>query len=139
MSHSPTTGIWHMPYTAQPSLKTGVAAFIVSSKPVRSKESKNPHGAGTEHSSTSPSDTQKEQSGGLVTQNVAQNVAQNLDEHIIRIIKSNPCIKRDDIANQLSVNKKTIERHLKVLGIKWEGHPKTGHWNVVLSNNVNKD
>lgn len=81
------------------------------------------------------SDTQKEQSGGLV----AQNVAQNLDEQMIRIIKSNPCIKRDDIAKQLSVTKKTIERHLKVLGIKWEGHPKTGHWNVVLSNNVNKD
>lgn len=70
------------------------------------------------------SDAHKEQSGG----NVAQNVAQSLDEQIIRIIKSNPCIKRDDIAEQLSVTKKTIERHLKNLGIKWEGHSKTGHW-----------
>ena len=68
--------------------------------------------------------TQKEQSGG----NVAQNVAQNLDERIVQIIKSNPSIKREDIANQLSVTKKTVERHLKNLGIKWEGHSKTGHW-----------
>ncbi len=62
---------------------------------------------------------------------VAQNtddVAQSLDERILQIIKSNPTIKREDIATQLSVNKKTIERHLKDLGIKWEGHPKTGHW-----------
>lgn len=78
------------------------------------------------------SDAKKEQSVG----NVAQNVAQNLDEQIIRIIKSNPCIKRDDIANQLSVNKKTIERHLKVLGIKWEGHPKTGHWDINIHKNI---
>lgn len=68
---------------------------------------------------------------GDVALNVAQNtddVAQSLDERILQIIKSNPTIKREDIANQLSVNKKTIERHLKDLGIKWEGHPKTGHW-----------
>lgn len=62
---------------------------------------------------------------------VAQNlddVAQNLDDKIIQIIESNPSIKREDIANQLSINKKTVERHLKSLGIKWDGHPKTGHW-----------
>jgi ATP-dependent DNA helicase RecG len=64
---------------------------------------------------------------------VAQNeddVAQNMDKAIIRIIKSNLSITREEIANLLSVNKKTIERHLKDIGIKWEGHPKTGHWNV---------
>ena len=74
------------------------------------------------------SNTPKNNSGGNVAKNVAQNVAQNLDERIIQIITLNPCIKREDIANLLSVNKKTIERHLKNLGIKWEGHSKTGHW-----------
>jgi predicted HTH transcriptional regulator len=53
-----------------------------------------------------------------------------MDKAIIRIIKSNLSITREEIANLLSVNKKTIERHLKDIGIKWEGHPKTGHWNV---------
>ena len=65
------------------------------------------------------------------THNVAQNtdnVAQSLDEKIIQIITSNPSIRREEVAVQLSVNKKTIERHLKKLGISWEGHPKTGHW-----------
>ena len=56
------------------------------------------------------------------------NVALNLDKRIIQIIKSNPKAKREDIANQLSVSKKTIERHLKILGIRWEGHSKTGQW-----------
>lgn len=68
-----------------------------------------------------------------VALNVAQNkddVAQSLDEKILQIIKSNPSIRREDIAAQLSVNKKTIERHLKDLGIKWEGHSKTGHWKI---------
>ena len=71
------------------------------------------------------------QNDGNVAQNVVQNegyVAQNLNERIIQIIKSNPNIKREDIAKQLSVTKKTIERHLKSLGIKWSGHPKTGNW-----------
>ncbi len=74
------------------------------------------------------------QNGGNVAQsgdNVAQSeceVAQNLDERIIQLIESNSAIKRDAIAKQLSVSKKTVERHIKVLGIKWDGHPKTGHW-----------
>lgn len=58
----------------------------------------------------------------------SNNVALTLDERIVNIIKANPNIKRDDIANQLSVTKKTIERHLKHLGISWNGHSKTGHW-----------
>ena len=52
-----------------------------------------------------------------------------------KILKSNPCIKREDIANQLFVTKKTIERHLKNLGIKWDGHPKTGKW-ILQDNNI---
>ncbi|MBD5259485.1 MAG: winged helix-turn-helix transcriptional regulator, partial [Bacteroides sp.] len=68
-----------------------------------------------------------------VALNVAPNnddVAQSLDERILQIIKTNPSIRREDIAVQLSVNKKTVERHLKNLGIKWEGHSKTGHWKI---------
>lgn len=73
------------------------------------------------------------QSTGNVAPNVAprkNDVAQSLDERILQIIKSDSSIRREDIATQLSVNKKTIERHLKDLGIKWEGHSKTGHWNI---------
>ena len=68
-----------------------------------------------------------------VALNVAQNkedVAQSLNERILQIIKSNPSIRREDIAAQLSVNKKTVERHLKDLGIKWEGHSKNGYWRI---------
>lgn len=73
-----------------------------------------------------------------VAQNVAQtngnvaqmgvDVAQNLDDCIFTLILETPNIKREDMAQRLSVTKKTIERHLKDLGISWEGHPKTGHW-----------
>ena len=69
--------------------------------------------------------------------NVALNVAPNkddvvpsLDERILQIIKSNPSIRCEDVAALLSVNKKTVERHPRDLGIKWEGHSKTGHWEV---------
>lgn len=55
-------------------------------------------------------------------------VALSLNESIIWIIKNNPNIKREDIAQQLSVTKKTIERHLKDIGIIWKGHSKTGYW-----------
>ena len=48
----------------------------------------------------------------------------------MQIIKTNPLISRKEIANQLSVNKKTVERHLKELGVRWNGHPRTGHWSV---------
>ncbi|MDE5595053.1 MAG: putative DNA binding domain-containing protein [Muribaculaceae bacterium] len=74
------------------------------------------------------------------TDNVAPNkddVALSLDERILQIIKLNPSIRREDIATQLSVNKKTIERHLKDLCVKWEGHSKTGHW-ITLSSNYRK-
>lgn len=71
------------------------------------------------------------QSGGDVAQNVAQNkndIAQTLDKKIIEILAYDKSISRESIAKKLSVTKKTIERHLKNLGVVWEGHPKTGHW-----------
>ena len=76
--------------------------------------------------------------GENVPQNVAQteadvaqmgvDVAQNLDDCIFTLILETPNIKREDMARRLSITKKTIERHLKDLGISWKGHPKTGHW-----------
>ena len=73
------------------------------------------------------------QKGENVAQNVAQtdnNVAQNLDDCIIALINERPNVKREEMARHLSVTKKTVERHLKDLGISWEGHPKTGHWKL---------
>ncbi len=61
-------------------------------------------------------------------------VAQNIDEGIINIIIADKSIKRDSIAKQLSVSKKTVERHMKDLGIKWSGHPKSGHWSLPSKN-----
>lgn len=40
------------------------------------------------------------------------------------------------MAQRLSVTKKTIERHLKDLGISWKGHPKTRHWILPKKENV---
>ena len=78
------------------------------------------------------------QKGENVAQNVAQTdnnvaqggeyVAQNLDDCIVAMIQERPNVKREEMARHLSVTKKTVERHLKDLGISWEGHPKTGHW-----------
>ena len=68
-----------------------------------------------------------------VAQNVAQeggDVAQNLDDCIVAMIQERPNVKREEMARHLSVTKKTVERHLKDLGISWEGHPKTGHWKL---------
>ncbi|MDE6533277.1 MAG: HTH domain-containing protein [Muribaculaceae bacterium] len=80
------------------------------------------------------------QKGGNVAQNVAQTdsdvaqggeyVAQNLDDCIVAMIQERPNVKREEMARHLSVTKKTVERHLKDLGISWEGHPKTGHWKL---------
>ena len=80
------------------------------------------------------------QKGENVAQNVAQTdndvaqggeyVAQNLDDCIVAMIQERPNVKREEIARHLSVTKKTVERHLKDLGISWEGHPKTGHWKL---------
>lgn len=71
--------------------------------------------------------TRVAQNGGNVAQ-TGVNVAQNIDDCIFTLILKTPNIKREDMAQLLSVTKKTIERHLKDLGISWEGHPKTGHW-----------
>lgn len=52
----------------------------------------------------------------------------NINERIKEIIRDNPKIRRDDIAMQLALSKKTVERYMQRLGIVWLGHSKTGHW-----------
>lgn len=78
-------------------------------------------------------------------QNDAQSVVQNTDHdpqnrkddpqsiesRIIEIIKAQPDIRRDRIAEKLNISRKTAERHMQKLGIVWLGHPKTGHWVLV--------
>lgn len=72
-------------------------------------------------------------------QNGAQSDAQNTDRdpqsiesRIIEIIKAEPDIRRDRIAEKLNISRKTAERLMQKLGIAWLGHPKTGHWVFVL-------
>lgn len=53
---------------------------------------------------------------------------QNIENRIIEIIKTEPAIRRDHIAEKLNISRKTAERYMQKLGIAWLGHPKTGHW-----------
>ncbi|MDE6051808.1 MAG: winged helix-turn-helix transcriptional regulator, partial [Paramuribaculum sp.] len=104
----------------------GGFVYVTFNRPVKAHETAKENLGDNVAPNVAPSTTN-------VARNVAQNkddVAQSLDERILQIIKSNPSIRREDIAAQLSVNKKTVERHLKNLGINWEGHSKTGHWKI---------
>ena len=53
---------------------------------------------------------------------------ESVERRIIEIIKAQPNIRRDRIAEMLKISRKTVERHMQKLGIAWLGHPKTGHW-----------
>ena len=66
-------------------------------------------------------------------QNVAQNVAQNsMEQNIILLMKNNPKITRQEIADSLGVSKKTIERLIKISKkIKYVGSSKGGHWEIM--------
>lgn len=55
-------------------------------------------------------------------------VHQSIESRIIEIIKTEPNIRRDHIAEKLNISRKTAERYMHALGIAWFGHPKTGHW-----------
>ena len=56
---------------------------------------------------------------------------QNIHDKIIEIIKAEPTIRRDRIANKINISRKTAERHMLSLGIAWLGHPKTGRWIMI--------
>ena len=57
-----------------------------------------------------------------------QDDPQRIESRIIEIIKAEPDIRRDHIAEKLNISRKTAERLMQKLGIAWLGHPKTGHW-----------
>ena len=76
--------------------------------------------------------------GFYVAQNVVQDVAQNdaqdnLDYFIIRCIKENNKITRDEIARRAGKSKKTIERHLAAMRDKvvFYGSGYSGYWKIV--------
>ena len=67
---------------------------------------------------------------GFNTDNVAQNVAQK-DEQIKAIIRANNRITRKEIAANLGVSVKTVERFLKENStIHYVGSSKSGHWEI---------
>ena len=60
-----------------------------------------------------------------------------MEESIIRAIKQNPHITRAQIAEQLGVSKKTIERRIKELSfIHYVGSSKSGHWEIQMDKNA---
>lgn len=62
-------------------------------------------------------------------QNVTQNVTQsNRLECLKQAVESNLSISKADLAALTGVSKRTIIRDLKILGYKWKGPSKTGHW-----------
>ena len=80
---------------------------------------------------------QKEQETINVLQNVPQNVLQNvpqnteLKDHIFELIKHNPKITRQNIAEILNINIKTVARKLKELpNVHYIGSAKNGHWEI---------
>ena len=80
---------------------------------------------------------QKEQETINVSQNVLQNVPQNvpqnteLKDYIFELIKHNPKITRQNIAEILNINIKTVARKLKELpNVHYIGSAKNGHWEI---------
>lgn len=67
-----------------------------------------------------------------VPRNVPQNVPQkNKEEMIIGLIKNNPNISRKEMADEIGVTIKTIQRIInKNEHIKYVGSSKTGHWEI---------
>ena len=51
---------------------------------------------------------------------------------IIAIVKNNPLITREEIANVVNVGRTTISKDLRILkeqyGLRYEGSSKTGEW-----------
>lgn len=86
-----------------------------------------------------------------VVQSVVQNVVQttNLEklssraQSIIRLITNNERISIEEIASELSVSTRTIDRDLreikKVIFLRWEGSARKGKWIIEKNNNQNKE
>ena len=74
----------------------------------------------------------------MVTNHLDENAYQELNEmskNIIQILKQNPHINQEDIANMLGVTDRTIRRHYKALiengFIERVGADKNGYWHVL--------
>lgn len=67
-----------------------------------------------------------------VPQNVLQNVPQNDIEKIIKSIKENPSITREELAEIIGKSVKTVRRIIKDSKlITFVGSSKSGHWEVI--------
>lgn len=82
----------------------------------------------------------KETNVAVKETDVAVNVTVDLTDrqrHILNVIKNNVAVNTKYLAEQLAVNRKTIQRDLSVLTdnhlIHWIGSDKTGHWEIVKS------
>ena len=65
----------------------------------------------------------------MSVKNVSQNDGLNNRQIKIKImIRDNDRITVTLISSALGVTPRTIYRDLKIIGIHWEGSPKTGHW-----------
>lgn len=64
--------------------------------------------------------------------NAIKNDTQNdIDSLIVKLIKSNNTITRQELAEKLGVSKATVVRHLrKMNGINYVGSSKNGHWEI---------
>ncbi len=68
------------------------------------------------------------QSGGV---DGKQNCSLNERQRRIKVmISDNNTITVANIAKTINVTPRTIYRDLKQMGIRWEGHSKTGHWTI---------
>lgn len=56
---------------------------------------------------------------------------ESLDKRILQLVGTDRHITRQEMANRCGTQLKTVERHLKALGIVIEGPAKTGEWKVV--------
>lgn len=61
------------------------------------------------------------------------NTPEHLQASIISLIKSNPQITRNDMANILHFSPKTIARQLKLLEdkVRYVGSGYSGHWEII--------
>lgn len=67
----------------------------------------------------------------ILTNEVKQTLSQEERRKlIVELLKRDNRMSASDIAKKSDTSDKTILRDLKMLGIHWVGHPKTGHWHI---------
>lgn len=64
-----------------------------------------------------------------IKQNVSQNVSQKLSDRILNMMRSNPNVTKNTMAEALGVNRRTIQREIqKLSNVHYWGSSKLGHW-----------